>query len=136
MSRKEKANTKRHEETPVWEWIIAAIGLVLVLAVISVTLYRAVTEKPGPPILDISAEPTVLAANGYLVTFRVNNTGSQTAAALTVEGNLMLGEETIETSTATLTYAPANSERHGGLFFTKDPSSYELKIRALGYEKP
>ena len=73
---------------------------------------------------------------GYLVKFRVKNTGDQTAASLTVEGELKNGAEIVETSAATLTYAPSHSEREGGLFFSKNPNQYQLEIRSKGYEKP
>ncbi len=134
--KEKKENQERQKETPVWEWIIAAVGLILVVAALGTTLYRAVTEESTPPILEISVKAIVPTSNGYLVEFRVKNTGNQTAAALTIEGELKRGAESVETSTASLAYAPANSQREGGLFFTKNPNEFELKIRALGYEKP
>ncbi len=129
-------NQGRQRKTPVWEWIIAAIGLILVVSAIGTTLYRAVTEESTPPILEISVDLIVPTANGYLAEFRVKNTGNQTAAALTIEGELKQGEESVETSTASLAYVPANSHREGGLFFTKNPNDFEFQIRVLGYEKP
>lgn len=131
----EQAN-RRHIEPPVWEWIIAGFGLILVVAALSTILYRAITEETKPPILEISFEAPQPVANGYLVKFRVKNTGNQTANDLTIEGLLKRGEESVETSTTRLNYAPANSEREGGLFFTKNPNDFEFRIRALGYEKP
>lgn len=127
---------KSRKETTVWEWFIAAAGLILVLAALGTTLYRAVTEESTPPKLEITVNQIVPTDNGYLVKFLVKNTGNQTAAALTVEGELKQGEETAETSTATLAYAPANSERRGGLFFRNNPQQFDLQIRATGYEEP
>ncbi|MGI8639900.1 MAG: TIGR02588 family protein [Pyrinomonadaceae bacterium] len=135
-SENKEENQERHKKTPVWEWIVAAVGLILVVGSLGLTLYRAVIEESTPPILAISVEEIVPTPNGYLVKFRVKNTGNQTAAALTIEGELKRGAESVETSTASLAYAPANSEREGGLFFTKNPNEFELNIRALGYEKP
>ena len=132
---KEK-NRARQKETPVWEWIIAAFGLVLVVVAIGIIAYRAATKESTPPILEISDYSIVSVNKGYLVKFRVKNSGSQTAAALMVEGTLKQGEKSVETSTATLTYAPAYSEREGGLFFNNNPNEFEIQIRALGYEKP
>jgi len=129
-------NRERQQETSVWEWLIAAAGLLLVIAALGTTLYRAVIEESTPPQLEISVETIVPTANGYLVKFRVKNTGNQTAAALTIEGELKQDAESAETSTATLAYAPAHSERRGGLFFTKNPRQFDLQIRATGYEEP
>lgn len=136
MTKKKSENEIRNETPPVWEWVIAAVGLILVVAALGTTLYRAVTEESTSPILDVSVDSIEPTANGYLVEFRVRNTSNQTAAALTIEAQLKKGGESVETSTATLTYAPANSVRQGGLYFTKNPNEFELQIRALGYEKP
>ena len=129
-------NQERHTKIPVWEWLVAAVGLIFVVGSIGLTLYRAVIEETTPPILEFSVDSIQPTANGYLVKFQVRNTGNQTAAALTVEGELKNGEESAETSTATLAYAPANSVRRGGLFFTKNPQDFDLQIRATGYEEP
>jgi len=131
-----KYNQGRPKETPVWEWIIAAVGLILVVGAIGSTLYRAVTEESTPPTLGVIVDSVQRNGDGYLVKFRVKNTGNQTAAAANIEGELKNGEETAETSSAALTYVPANSERRGGLFFTKNPQQFDLQIRAMGYEEP
>lgn len=136
---KPKSQEKEQEKqkhTPVWEWIIAAIGLMLVVVALGTMFYRAMTEESTPPNLVCSVISIEPIGNGYLVRFTVANTGNQTAAGLNVEGVLKNGGEDAETSTATLTYAPANSVRHGGLFFSKNPNEFDLQIRALGYEKP
>ncbi len=132
----QEENKEQHNKTPVWEWIIAAAGLILVVGSIGLTLYRAITEETTPPILEFSIDSIEPTANGYLVKFQVKNTGNQTAAALTVEGELKNGADSAETSSATLAYAPANSVRRGGLFFTKNPQQFDLQIRATGYEEP
>lgn len=126
----------KQKKNPVWEWIIAGIGLILVISAIGTMFYRAITEESTPPALAFSVVSIEPIDNGFHVKFSVANTGDQTTAALTVEGILKSGEEDAETSMATLTYAPANSIRHGGFFFTKNPHQYDLQIRALGYEKP
>jgi len=126
----------RHKEVPLWEWIIAGLGLILVIGSISVTFYRANTEKSTPPIISISLDSISQTEYGFLVQFSVKNTGNQTAADLNIEGVLKNGEEIEETSTMSFTYAPANSNRQGGLFFTKNPNELELQIRALGYSVP
>lgn len=127
---------KKHADPPVWEWIIAGIGLILVAGAIGFMIYQAVAEDATPPNLSVSVESVAPKDKGYLVKFRVKNTGDLTAASLTIEGELKDGAEIVETSTATLTYAPSHSEREGGLFFSKNPNEYQLEIRPKGYEKP
>lgn len=131
-----KNDEKEKTPTPVSEWLIAVLGLILIAGAIGITLYRAVTESDTPPQLEIVAEPPQTSGGGYLVRFSVFNKGNQTAAAVNIEAELKNGAETIENGGATLTYAPANSVRRGGLYFTKNPQNFELKIRVAGYEEP
>ena len=131
-----KGNEDERKPTPFWEWIIAALGLVLVLGAIGTTFYRATTEDKTPPQLEVKIDLIEQSGAGHLVKFTVVNTGNQTAAAVAVEGELKAGAETAETSGSTLAYSPANSRRRGGLFFTKNPRQFELQIRVTGYEEP
>jgi len=131
-----KEDQNKQKETPVWEWIIAAAGLILVVGAVGLTFYRATTEDKTPPQLTIEVDSIEPNGSGYLVKFAVKNTGNQTAAAVAVEGELKSETETVETSGATLTYSPANSKRRGGLFFTRDPQQFQLQIRVTGYEEP
>jgi len=138
---KQKTDSEKQEknppkEVPVWEWIVAAIGLILVVGSISLMLYRAFTEESTPPILSVNVDSVSPTENGYLIRFSVKNAGNTTAADLAIEGELKSGSEIVETSSAVLTYAPANSNREGGLFFTKNPNDFELNIRPVGYSVP
>ena len=132
-----KENQGKNKTTPFWEWVIAAAGFLLVVGAIGFTLYRAMTEEKTPPKLTIKYDEPVPNGDGWLVKFRVTNSGNETAAAVAVEGELRNEDGSTETGTATLAYAPANSERSGGLYFSKKPpSASALKIRVTGYEEP
>ncbi|MCY7346126.1 MAG: hypothetical protein LH614_07870 [Pyrinomonadaceae bacterium] len=135
-SEDKKDAPKKSRKTPFWELVIAAAGLFLVVVATGTTLYRAMTEETTPPQIKVSFASSEPSGDGYLVKFRVVNSGNQTAAAVTIEGELKNGTESVETSSATLTYAPANSERRGGLYFSKNPQQFDLQIRATGYEEP
>ena len=125
-----------YSKPPIWEWIVAFIGLALVVSAISFMLYRAIAGNSSPPEMTISVDSVIPTNNGFLLTVRVINRGELTAAGLTVEGELRSGAESVETSAATLDYVPSRSERRAGLFFTNDPQKFELKLRAKGYERP
>lgn len=127
---------RKHPQPPIWEWIVAFVGLALVMSAIGFMLYRAIKGNSSPPQIAVSVDSVLPTDNGFLVTFRVVNRGEITAAGLSVEGELRTGAENVETSTATLNYVPSRSERRGGLFFTNDPQKFELKVRAKGYERP
>jgi uncharacterized protein (TIGR02588 family) len=131
-----KQGAKTGFDIPLLEWIVALVGLILVSGSIGFLVYQAITRNASPPdiILNISSITTI--SNGYLVKFQAINKGESTAKGLIVEGQLKDGNEEIETSETTLDYLPSHSKREGGLFFTKDPRQFELRLRALGYEQP
>ncbi|MCP9496061.1 MAG: hypothetical protein MSG64_16560 [Pyrinomonadaceae bacterium MAG19_C2-C3] len=127
----------RKEKKPlIWEWIVATVGLVLVVSAIGFMLYRAIKGNASPPVISISVDSIMPTGDKFLVTFRAVNHGELTAAGLTVEGELRSGTQSVETSSATLNYVPSRSKRRGGLFFINDPRKFELKLRPKGYEQP
>jgi uncharacterized protein (TIGR02588 family) len=66
----------------------------------------------------------------------VQNHAEATAAAVQIEGTLASATSRAETSRATIDYVPGRSTRRAGLFFSADPSSGQLSVRATGYEEP
>ena len=123
---------------PLLEWIVGALGAALVLGTVGFLVYQAVLgQGTSPPDVRLVAEEVVELRNGYLVRFRVLNEGRSTAAQLSLEGELTGdGGEAVETSETTLDYLPGRSEREGGLFFTRDPRAFDLRLRPKGYVKP
>jgi len=119
-----------------WEWVAAAVSTALVLAVVGYLLYDAVARPQTPPAVAVAADTALRSDGLWLVEFRAANRGHQTAAAVKVEGELMRGDSSVETSEAVLDYVPGRSVRHGGLFFRHDPRAYRLELRALGYQEP
>ena len=125
----ERAKHRRGHASP-WEWVAAGVSAVVVLSVIGLMLYEAVTGSGLPP------EMNVEVTGGYLVQFDVRNTGERTGAEVTVEGELRSGEQVVESSQVTIDYVPAEAVRSGGLFFTRDPAAHSLEVRVLGYDEP
>lgn len=124
------------QDTPLLEWIMALVGAVLIGATSGFLLYEALAQGDEPPSVAIEVRDVQAQEGRFLVAFDANNTGDETGAGVIVEGQLVQGGETVETSSVTIPYVPGHSTRKGGLFFTQDPAQYELRIRALGYERP
>jgi uncharacterized protein (TIGR02588 family) len=135
MGERERPKQKS-SEPPAIEWAVAAVGLLLVAGSIGVLVYEALTQNDAPPAIVVEVDRIHSTEGGYLVLLRVRNTGGQTAEGLVVEGELRQGDRTVERSETTIDYAPAHSERKGGLFFTRDPSAHEIHLRPLGFEEP
>ncbi len=138
LAQARSASQKQQEKDaiPIWEWIIAGIGFVLVAGVIGFLLYEAFSGNRLPPDVKLSVESVVQNRQGYLVKITALNEGGQTAEGVDIEGELRTGTESLERSRTTIDYLPPRSEKRAGLFFTRDPRQLELHVRPLGYEEP
>ena len=124
------------DETPLLEWVVAIVGMLLVAGTIAFLVADAVAGDSSPPDITVHEESIQPVTGGYLVRIRAVNRGGSTASGVAVEGALKSGGEEIEASEMTIGYVPSHSERKGGLFFTKDPHGFALELRAKGYEEP
>jgi uncharacterized protein (TIGR02588 family) len=133
----EKKSSKSRKETPpALEWLVAAIGFILVAGTIGFLIYSAVTQENSPPKLSVKTDSVTAVENGYLVKFSLYNDGENNAAEVVVEGKIVESEKDSETSSVTIDYAPSHSRREGALLFTSEPKDGNFQIRALGYQKP
>jgi uncharacterized protein (TIGR02588 family) len=132
----EESDTEARRPIPVTEWIVAAIGAMLVAGTIGWLVWLATTRDETPPDVRVVADGVIALQGGWLVKFRAANAGAQAAAELLVEGELVGPDGAIETSEATVDYLPPRSEREGGLIFSHDPRQHEVRLRAKGYVHP
>lgn len=118
--------------SPALEWLAAALGLALLLAVAVVIGREAMTVADKElPAIEVRVVQVAQSGAGYAVEFEATNRGGGTAAAVVIEGKA--GDET---STATLDYVAGHASAKGGLFFTRDPRHAPLQVRALGFQTP
>lgn len=121
-------------DTPLIEWIVAGIGVGVIISVISWLLLQA--QRPvTPPSIDVVAERTVPVPSGFLVQFVARNVGTSSAQNVTIEGTLGDGAA-VESARTMIDHVPGDSEVRGGLFFRVDPRSARLRLRAVGYQEP
>jgi uncharacterized protein (TIGR02588 family) len=121
---------------PVWSWVAAALGLILVAGSAGFMLYQHFAEDSTPPLVAIEVQSIVPSGDGYVVTIDVTNRGSEVASGLVIEGVLTEAATPVETSTITIDYVPSGSHRQAGLYFTRDPARYDLEIQPKGYVDP
>ena len=126
----------RQRATPLLEWLVAGLGVLLVGGAIAFLVYHSVTRDRSPPDIRVVTERVLDLDNGYLVQFRAFNEGRSAAAEVTIEAQLTGPDGTTEVGEAVLDYLPPRSDREGGLLFTGDPRAGELRLRAKGYVKP
>ena len=123
-------------EIPLMEWLTAILGFVIVATVISFLIYEAIILDEVPPLLEVTVTEIRELDDTYLVLYEVYNRGTMTAASVNIEGLLLEGEQSIETSNSTLSYVPSKSVRSGGLYFSENPADFSLEVQATGYEQP
>lgn len=126
----------RKTQTPALEWFFAAIGLILVVGIIGFLIYEITTDEGKPAELNLKIEEVIPNGNGFLVKFALENMGDETAAGITVEGEIKKGTESVEKSDVTVNYVPSHSEKKGRMLFSEDPRKFEFKIRAKGFNNP
>jgi uncharacterized protein (TIGR02588 family) len=126
----------REEAPPFWEWVVAGVGLVLLLASLGYLGWHAVVTPHTPPSPEIELVGVEQQGSRFLAQVRVRNRGTLTAEKLVVSGRLKRGDETVEESEAEFDHLPGESTREGGLFFSRDPRSLQLELRARSYLKP
>lgn len=138
MAEKKQSKQENNEtrETPFLEWVFAVIGLLLVVGVVGFLIYEISTDEGKPPDLNVKIEQIIPNEKGFLVKFALENTGDETAADVTVEGEIKKGNESLEKGDVTIDYVPSHSEKKGGMFFAEDPRQGDFKIRAKGFNEP
>lgn len=119
-----------------WEWLAAAIGLVLLVASLGYLVYDALGGDGKPPSPTVRASSIEQQEGRFLVRVQVVNESRATAADLRVEGELRRGAEVVERSETQFPFLPGQSVREGGLFFRNDPRTFELVLSARSYQKP
>jgi uncharacterized protein (TIGR02588 family) len=123
-------------QVPWLEWVASGTGLVLVLGVFGVIGWQAFDGATMPPVITVEVDNVASVEGGYRVLFRARNRTGEAAAQVEIEGKVTAAGEDEETSKAILDYVPGHSARQGGLFFTRDPHSGSLAVRAIGFATP
>jgi len=125
------------QKTSALEWMVAAIGLAVVVgAAVYMTVYAA-RGADGPPLLSVRTVSVVpMGSSSHVVRFEARNDGGGTAASVHLSAELRSGNEVVETARATLDYLPRNSRRGGAFVFNRDPGELTLSLRVEGYSEP
>jgi uncharacterized protein (TIGR02588 family) len=118
------------------EGIAATLGALLTLGTLAAILWDAWRDSGRPAFVVVEPRSITEAERGFVMQLRAENRGDHAAAQVLVQGELKRGEEVLETSETTFDHVPGHSYRDGGLFFTQDPRTFAVEVRALGYVDP
>lgn len=118
------------------EWIVFAIGLVLVVFTLAYLIYAGATFGEAPPRLEVRLGTVQESTSNFIVPVTVINHGDETAAGVHIEVVMESGDEEKERGEIEIAFVPRHSKREGWVTFAQDPRTAQLKARVLGYEKP
>lgn len=118
------------------EWVLAGVGLVLLVASVGYLLFYQWSSRDEPPDPALEVVAIHQQQGRFLVRVRVHNRSHTTAADLRVSGELRRGEEVVERSETEFPYLASESSHEGGLFFTHDPRTLRLELSAESYQVP
>jgi uncharacterized protein (TIGR02588 family) len=133
---KDSARPPEGSVTSRWGWVIAVVGLVLVLATVGYLVRDAVFGSKTAPAPVASVKSVQSQGGRFLVEVQVHNAGHSTAAGLRLVGRLRQGATVVEEAETAFDYLPAGSTRRAGLFFAHDPAGYQLELGAESYQEP
>ncbi|TLD72246.1 hypothetical protein FEM03_02495 [Phragmitibacter flavus] len=142
MTAKSSSDRSKNKEDapkiPMIEWVVGALGLALVSGAIGLLIYEGLSAAPSPPDIHVSAHTVSTQRNGHVALINVYNQGGEPASRVAISGDLVEPSQqgVVESASTEIEFLPAKSQREAGMFFTRDPKSFELRLRALGYEKP
>jgi uncharacterized protein (TIGR02588 family) len=120
-----------------FEWVVFAVGSVLVASTLGYLTYDALTVTDAPPSIEVRTGEASARAHNFVVPVTLVNHGDQTAEGVTIEVVLENGGAELERSEFTVAFLPRRSMREGWVAFQTDPrTAQSMKARVLGYEKP
>lgn len=120
---------------PPAEWLVAALGLCVVLATFGILLHSAVTSERGAPALTVRVDSVVPGAPGTRhVMFTVLNEGGTTAMDVQVNANVG-ASGAIDTRTLSFDFLPPKSARRGVLVVAGDVDEGQVKLRVSAYRE-
>jgi len=121
----------------VLEWVVFGVSALLIASLVGVLVMELVTSRREPPRVIVRLGKAVRVADHYRVSILARNEGDQTVEGVVVEATMTPSVGQPETAHFEIDFLPRRSEREGWVTFTGDPGrAKELKVRAIGYERP
>lgn len=118
------------------EWVVFAIGLVLVSLTLGYLLYAGATMGDEPPSLEVRLGTPEQRQFNFIVPVTVVNHGDETAEGVRIEVVMQNGGEEKARGELDIAFLPRHGTREGWVTFDQDPRTTQLKARVLGYQKP
>lgn len=122
--------------TPLAEWVMAALGALIAVAVIAQLVVSGLARDDRPPEFRLEVVEVAAVGSSYLARIDVRNVGGTAAAGVQVKGRLSRDGASSQDAHAQLEHLPAGATRTVGMLFDDDPSSGSLTTAVVGFRLP
>ena len=118
------------------EWIVFAVGLILVSYTLGHLIFAGASMGSEPPSIEVRLGTPEQRQFNFVVPVKVINHGDETAEGVSIEVVMEAGGEEKERGELDVAFLPRHATREGWVTFEQDPRAARLKARVLGYQKP
>jgi uncharacterized protein (TIGR02588 family) len=119
------------------EWISFGIATLILVAIAGLVIFDWLTTKQQPPILVVTHNNSVRAAQGqFYVPFTVSNLGGSTAESVQVVASLQIHEKVKESGDQQIDFLAGGEKEEGAFIFSHDPRRGQLILRVASYKLP
>ena len=118
------------------EWVVFAVGLILVSATLGYLIYAGASMGHEPPSLEVRLGIPEQTQFSFIVPVTVVNHGDEAAEGVRIEVVMLSGGEEKARGELDVAFLPRHATREGWVTFEQDPRTAQLKARVLGYQKP
>ena len=118
------------------EWIVFALGLILVSVTLGYLIYAGATMGHDAPSIEVRLGTPEKRQSNFLVPVTVINHGDETAEGVRIEVVIENGGALKERAELDVAFLPRHATREGWVTFEQDPGAAQLKARVLGYQRP
>ncbi|HET6893680.1 MAG TPA: hypothetical protein VFH31_21460 [Pyrinomonadaceae bacterium] len=119
-----------------FEWIVFALGLILVSSTLGYLIYAGASMGHEPPSLEVRLGTPEQRQFNFIVPVTVVNHGDETAEGVRIEVVMESGGEVKARGEFDVPFVPRHATREGWVTFEQDPRTAQLKARVRGYQRP
>lgn len=128
-------SSRRDEEVSRYEWIVGAIGGLIVLFLLTYFIRQAVLP-PTPVRIKAQIDSVTTSDRGdFTAYFTAWNRGGSSAAEVRLTATLHRGADSVSAD-ATVARLAAGSRQAGAFLFSHDPRQGQIRVRVVSYQTP
>jgi uncharacterized protein (TIGR02588 family) len=131
-----RGSRRRPSERSRAEWVTFGVASAILLAVVAAIASLLVTEKDAPPAFTVETIGVREVDGRFHVTASIENTGDETAEAVQVVAELVVGDAPPEEGEQIIDFLSGGDIADVAFLFSTDPADGELTIDVHSFKVP